>query len=334
MTVGVTIRLMRILLSACILAMASVVSTVSAQPNPFVGSWNLAGTGDDSSFVYWLKVEQSAGALTGQFLNRVGSPVTLGVVKVEAGELVFQMGRPDNLTGPEFRAKFENGRLVGRHMVRQGGGRRGGGEPPTERQVNWVGVPTPTWPGTDANAAHKYGPPVVLFDASTTSMNAWGVQHANRDMGWSVTDGLMVNVKGANNLVSKQTFSDFKLEAEYRLTEASNSGIYLRGRYEMQVFDDAGKGTALTGHMSIYGRKAPDVNASLPPGEWQKVEIILVGNRVTVTLNGTRVQDNAAIEGITGGALDNNELTPGPIMIQGDHSVAAFRKVVITPIIK
>jgi hypothetical protein len=165
-------------------------------------------------------------------------------------------------------------------------------------------------------------------------MDAWGVQNANRPMNWSVVDGAMVNTKGANNLVSKEKFTDFKIEAEYKLTAGSNSGIYLRGRYEMQVFDDAGTPPAITGHMSIYGRKAPDVNASLPPGEWQKVEIILVGNRVTITLNGKRVQDNAVIEGITGGALDNNEMTPGPIMIQGDHSIAEFRRVVVTPIVR
>lgn len=327
---------MRTLLSvAMLLAIAILTPTVSAQPNPFLGAWNMTGTGEDTAFVYWLKVEQGPDGLTGRFLNRTGSPVNLGMVKVEGGELVFQMGRPDALTGPEFRARIEGDRLVGRHMLRQGGGRRGGDEPPTERQVNWIGVRPPTWPASDANAAHKYGAPVVLFDTTATpTMDAFGVQHATRPMNWSVVDGLMVNEPPANNLVSKEKFTDFKLEAEYRLLATSNSGIYLRGRYEMQVLDDAGTPPALTGHMSIYGRKAPDTNASLPPGEWQKVEIILVGNRVTITLNGTRVQDNAAIEGITGGALDNNELTPGPVMIQGDHKLVAFRKLTVTPIVK
>lgn len=323
---------MRILLSVCLLAVAVFTPAVSAQPNPFLGSWNMTGTGDDSSFVYWLKVEQGPDGLTGRFLNRTSSPVNLGIVKVEGGELVFQMGRPGNLTGPEFRARIEGDRLVGRHVLRQGGR---AGAPATERTVNWVGVRTPAWPAADANAAHKYGTPVALFDTTANpTMDAWGVQHAARPMNWSVVDGVMVNTKGANNLVSKEKFTDFKLEAEYKLTQGSNSGIYLRGRYEMQVFDDAGQPPALTGHMSIYGRKAPDTNASRPPGEWQRAEIILVGNRVTVTLNGTRIHDNAAIEGITGGALDNNELTPGPIMIQGDHSIAEFRKVIVTPIVR
>ncbi len=322
---------MRTLLSVCLLAIALVTPAVSAQPNPFLGSWNMTGTGEDSSFVYWLKVEQGPDGLTGRFLNRTGSPLNLGIVKVDAGELVFQTGRPDAPTGPEYRARIEGDRLVGRHTLRSGGR---GGAPATERVVNWVGVRTPTWPAADANAAHKYGTPVMLFDAAKPSMDAWGVQHATRPMNWSIVDGFMVNEPPANNLVSKEKFTDFKLEAEYRLLATSNSGIYLRGRYEMQVFDDAGQPPAITGHMSIYGRKAPDTNASLPPGEWQRVEIILVGNRVTITLNGKRVQDNAAIEGITGGALDTNELTPGPIMIQGDHKLVAFRKLTVTPIVK
>lgn len=321
---------MRTLLSVAMLAIAVITPTVSAQPNPFLGAWNMTGTGEDAAFVYWLKVEQGPEGLTGRFLNRTSSPVNLGVVKVEGGELVFQMGRPDALNGPEFRARVEGERLIGRHTLRSGGR---GTEPATERVIDWIGVRTPTWPAADANGTHKYGAPVMLFDTTgNPTMNAWGVQHATRPMNWSVVDGVMVNQKGANNLVSKEKFADFKIEAEYKLTAGSNSGIYLRGRYEMQVFDDAGQPAARTGHMSIYGRKAPDTNASLKPGEWQKAEIVLVGNRVTVTLNGVRVHDNAVIEGITGGALDNNELTPGPIMIQGDHSIAEFRKVVVTPI--
>jgi hypothetical protein len=153
-------------------------------------------------------------------------------------------------------------------------------------------------------------------------------------MGWSIEDNVMTNGDGGNNLVSHQTFTNFKVEAEYRLGENSNSGIYLRGRYELQVLDDYGRteGRADLGHMAIYGRTAPSVNASKPIGEWQAMEAVLVGNRVTVTLNGQRVHDNAIIGGITGGALDANETAPGPIMVQGDHSGVWIRRLVVTPI--
>jgi hypothetical protein len=86
--------------------------------------------------------------------------------------------------------------------------------------------------------------------------------------------------------------------------------------------------------MAIYGRTPPAVNASLPANEWQKMEAIVVGNVVTVTLNGKRVHDNAVIGGITGGMLDANESEPGPIMLQGDHGKIMFRRIVVTPILK
>ena len=329
---------MRAVITAVAFVTAAVTATSAVQlQNPFLGRWNITGTGDASSYVYWLEVTAKAdGTLTGMFLNRVGNPVPLGVVRIENGELVFQTGSAERPSGPEYRAKIDNGRLVGKHTLTSRGRRGADGTrgPATERVIEWVGVRPPEWPDVNASAPQRYGVSVTLVDG--TSLDAFGVQHAERPMGWSIEDGAITNQRGANNLVSKATFGDFKVVAEYKLAPESNSGIYLRGRYELQILDDFGKtdGRADLGHMAIYGRKAPDTNASLAPGEWQRTEIVLVGNRVTVTLNGTRIHDNAVIEGITGGALDNDELTPGPIMIQGDHTLAQFRKVVVTPIVK
>jgi hypothetical protein len=173
----------------------------------------------------------------------------------------------------------------------------------------------------------------------------WNVQFANRPMGWHIEDGAMTNAHppppegqrapAGNNLVSKEKFFNFRLEAEYKLGPGSNGGFYLRGRYELQVLDvpaDAKPPRPDLSHMAIYGRTPPLVNASKPSGEWQTMEAIVVGNRVTVTLNGRRVHDNAVILGVTGGTLDNDELAPGPLMVQGDHSNVWIRKLVVTPI--
>jgi hypothetical protein len=109
----------------------------------------------------------------------------------------------------------------------------------------------------------------------------------------------------------------------------------LRGRYELQVLDDeTANSDGLHSHMALYSRVAPKVKASKKAGEWQEMEAVIVGNRVTVKLNGQVVHDNIVIDGITGGALDAREGEPGPIMIQGDHEKVYFRKVVVTPIIK
>jgi len=318
------------------LVVGAVSSTPAVQVNPFLGAWNMTGTGPDAAYVYWLEVKQAAdGTLSGMFLNRTSSPFALGIVKIDNGELVFQAGRPDRPTGPEYRARLDGGKLIGRHTLTTAARAATATEPAraaAERVVNWVGTRPPTFPPSDANARHSYGNPVVLFDGKT--LDAFGGQNAGQPLNWSVVDGIAQNAPPANNLVSKETFTNFKIEAEYKLAEKSNGGIYLRGRYELQLLDDATDTTTrpdLT-HMAIYGRTPPSVRASKPAGEWQRMEAVIVGNRVTVTLNGTRVHDNAVILGITGGALDNNELAPGPILIQGDHSQVWLRRVVVTPI--
>src|SRR5207244_760837 len=111
----------------------------------------------------------------------------------------------------------------------------------------------------------------------------------------------------------------FKIHAEFKYPADSNSGIYLRGRYEFQIQDDAGKPAESHGTGGIYGFLAPRINAVRPPGEWQSCDISVAGRTVSATLNGEKVLDNQEIPGITGGALDSNEGAPGPIMLQGDH---------------
>ena len=331
-------RLTRALITSLVVVSGVLTAIAAVQPqNPYLGRWNLTGTGDAASYVYWLEITaQPDGTLKGMFLNRVGNPAPLGVVTIDNGELVFRSGSAERPSGPEYRAKIENGKLVGRHTLTTRGRRGGDGTAPapTERVVNWVGVRPPAWPNVSANGRHQYGTPVQLVDG--TGFEAWGVQHEGRPMGWTVADGVITNSSGANNLVSKAKFGDFKIEAEYKLAERSNSGLYLRGRYELQLLDDFSSttGRADLGHMAIYGRTAPSVKASKPAGEWQTMEAIVVGNRVTVTLNGTRVHDNQVIEGITGGALDNDETAPGPVLLQGDHSPVWVRRLTVTPIVR
>jgi hypothetical protein len=288
------------------------------QTKGFLGRWNLTGTGENANHVYWLEVSESGNQLTGKFLNRGGSPVDLAKVAVANGELVFQLPPGNNnAPGTEFHAKLQGDKLVGSHMD-------------DKRTVNWVGVRPPKWPPSDANAPHKFGTPVELFNGK--SWDAFGTQPSNYEVKWTVEDGALTNTPPTRNLVSKQKFKDFKINAEYKLAQGSNSGIYLRGRYELQVLDDYGKPPDVHSHMAIYAWVAPRVNASKPVGEWQAMEAVIVGNRVTVSLNGQRVQDNSEIQAITGGALDANETEPGPIMLQGDHTKVWYRKVIVTPI--
>jgi hypothetical protein len=310
---------MRVLKYAIALALTATTASLAADQKGFLGRWNLTGTGENSGYVYWLEVKEDAGQLSGRLLNRGGSPVPLDSVKVEGDELVFQLTTAKDRPPTVFRARQNGDKLQGSVTL-------------PNRTVEFVGARPPKWGTSDADAKHSYGKAVELFDGK--SMDAWDVQDKNRPSGWTVADGSMTNEPHANNLVSKQKFKDFKIHAEYKLEKDSNSGIYLRGRYELQVLDDYGKPTEAHGHMSIYAWKAPLVNASKPAGEWQTMDAVLVGNRVTVTLNGQKVQDNSELQAITGGALDANETEPGPIVLQGDHGKVWFRKVTVTPMTK
>ncbi len=302
-----------------ILTTVATLATGSAQAPGFLGRWNLTGTGEDANRIYWLEVTDKGGALAGMFLNRGGSPVPLASVAVQNNELVFQLAAGNNKQpGAEFRARLEGDKLVGSTKA-------------SDRVVNFVGVRPPKWPASDANAKHTYGKPVELFDGKT--MNGFDTQPSNYPVTWTVEEGVLANAPPTRNLISKEKFMNFRLQAEYKLFEKSNSGLYIRGRYELQVLDDYGKPAEKHGHMAIYGWTPPLVNASKPIGEWQTVDAVVVGNRVTVTLNGQKVHDNAELQAITGGALDANETEPGPILIQGDHTKVAFRKLTVTPIL-
>jgi hypothetical protein len=318
---------MRTLIAVTLLALAVQAPSANA---PFLGKWNITGTGDNSAVVYWLEVKEEGGAVKGRFLNRWSSPYDLPNITIDEGELKFWNAPREGQMAPSqvWEAKVVDGRLEGTTINIP---REVTGAPSI---INWVGVRPPVWPPADANASHTFGDPVALFDGKT--MDAWGVQHVDAPMNWSIVDGVMTSAdKQGNNLVSKETFQDFKIDAEYAIAPGSNGGIYVRGRYELQVLDDAGdagKDVTPQSHMAIYGRTPPSVNASKPAGEWQTMEAIVVGNRVTVILNGQKVHDNAVIEGITGGALDARETEPGPIMLQGDHGKVMFRRVIVTPI--
>ena len=162
--------------------------------------------------------------------------------------------------------------------------------------------------------------------------------------GWTFADGVLSNhverdadgkrIGHYGNLVSKRSdFFDFNLKCDVRVPTGSNSGIYLRGIYEIQVIDSFGKPLDQHGMGALYGRIAPSVAAERKPGEWQTLDITLWRRHLTVVLNGVTIIDNKPVEGVTGGALTPDESKPGPIYLQGDHSDADYRNLVLTKIL-
>jgi hypothetical protein len=286
-----------------------------------LGRWNITGEGAYADQVFWLEVRSGeAGRLEGTFLNRRGGLIPLPEIGYVDGELRFEIHPRPEVPREIHRARLEEGRLLGRLTVEDG-----------SREIPWIGLRPPQWGTHNANGRFRLGTPVQLFDGET--LQNWLPRDPTRPLGWTIADGAMRNEDGANNLISRHHFENFRIRAEYSIAEKSNSGIFLRGRYELQIVDDTGQPPGPLGHMALYSRVAPSLNASLPAGQWQVVEATIIGNRLTVDLNGKRVHDNIALDGITGGAIDSREGAPGPIMIQGDHGKVAFRRITVTPIL-
>ena len=297
-------------------------AAAQAGDDAFLGKWDITIPNPDGKTVRacWLDVSREGGELKGRFLPGNASPIPLQQVSIENGELIFQYqsGRPPDQMSIECRARVVNGKLEGTIAAGK------------QKPRPWTGVRPPVWPKEPPK--RKPGKPVALLNGK--DLSGWLGQNPNRPLGWEVRDGTLLNPNPpANNIYSEQKFMDFKVEVEFNLEAHSNSGVYLRGRHEIQIQDDYGKPPNEHSQGAIYGFIAPSVEASKPAGEWQTLEATIIANRVTVILNGTKIIDNAVIPALTGGALDANEGEPGPIMLQGDHGVIRYRKVVVTPLI-
>jgi hypothetical protein len=137
-----------------------------------------------------------------------------------------------------------------------------------------------------------------------------------------------VNIK-----TKRSDFYDFNLEYDVRVPPKANSGVYLRGRFEIQVVDSFGKEVDSHNMAAYYGRVAPKVAVEKKTGEWQHVSVTLYKRHLTVVLNGITIIENTPVVGVTGGAIDANLFAAGPIYLQGDHSDADFKNMILRPVI-
>jgi Domain of Unknown Function (DUF1080) len=298
----------------------------------FNGRWDItvnsaASNVPGSQRGWWLDVT-GAGTegLRGRFMGPpVGLLDELPKLSVSEGALRFALDakfRKDH--GVEkglYWARLEDGKLKGTFEIE--------GDPST--YLEWTGVRAPALPDKD-DASWKRGDPVVLFDGH--DLSGWQLTTASRLPGWVVKDGALSAAGGASDLVSDKKFFDFVLDAEYRVEPHTNSGIALRGRYEVQLADDADRPPSTHSSGAILGRLAPTLNAARPAGEWQTLIVRLVGREVTVLLNGIRVINRQTIDGPTSIALDTNEGDPGPLLLEGNHGAVEFRRIVVYPLAK
>lgn len=348
------------------LAMLSAAS-VWAQEEAFLGRWALTPVNGGAG---WLEVRQENGFFEGALLWMGGSPEiqtsiffdrgTLCALRVrndeirdDAGKVVRTRAHPIMLT-----ATLSGDTLSGRLLEPAWGDK-------SVVTQDFKGVRIPELPPAPDLSKAQWGAPVALFNGK--NLDGWAViggahwtevksQQAGGGTaegwipvdksvanGWSVKDGVLVNdpVQAPGqpplhygNLATLQTFDDFNLSLEVKVIPNGNSGIYLRGIYEVQVVDSFGKPRDCHNMGAIYGRVTPSVSAEKPAGEWQSLDITLLDRHATVKLNGQTIIDNQPLMGCTGGALWSDESIPGPIYFQGDHTGVEYRNIVLRPILK
>ncbi len=296
----------------------------------FNGRWDISYPGG-SDRASWLEV-QGAGTAAPKvkFVSAFNGDLNAtDEVAVKGGELVFgfrnkvrrQRGEEPVETHYVYKARLSGARLMGTSET------EGSNREPTK----WVGVRAPEIKDKD-DGTWREGKPVQLFNGK--DLTGWGPLEKNRQFGWTAENGVLKAPGGGANLVSTAKFWNFKLHIEYRMASGSNSGIGLRGRYEIQVQDDYGKPPNSHSNGSLYSRIAPRVEASKPAGEWQAYDITLIGRDLTVVLNGQKLIDKQVVEGLTAMGHDPNEGEPGPLSLQGDHGPIEFRNIVLTPLAK
>jgi hypothetical protein len=311
--------------------------------NPYIGRWALTIPGGGAG---WLGVTQEDGYLDAGILWGGGSVVPVASVYVDNDSLVVTRVR-------KVERKDDKGETIRTHTLTEtiianvSGDTlelvqirpRSDGKGVERREFTGKRIaPLPAKP--DLSKA-KYSKPIALFNGK--NLDGWKLTNPKQTNGWLVEDGVLVNRPvqhegkphvSYGNLCTVEKFEDFNLKLEVNVPVKGNSGVYLRGIYEVQVSDSYGKDLDSHHMGAIYSRITPVMSAEKPAGQWQSMNITLLDRHVTVQLNGKVIINNEPLLGCTGGALWADESKPGPIYLQGDHRAVDYRNIILTPIIK
>jgi hypothetical protein len=330
-----------------LLALASIALTatplIASDGSAFLGRWALTIPGGGAG---WLGITQENGYYDASLLWGGGSVVP-------ASSVFFVDDRMWVTRVREVKRKDAGGKVVRTQQFTEALVARVSGDElnltlmnPRENgegisQAEFTGKRIPALPAKPDLAKVKFGAPLTLFGGK--NLDGWRLTDSGAVSGWSVKDGVLINNpvqedgkphKNYGNLRTDKEFEDFNLTLEVKVEKDNNSGIYLRGIYEVQVADTYGHGLDSHNMGGIYSRITPTVNAEKPAGEWQTYDITLVDRHVTVILNGKKIIDNQPLLGCTGGALWSDQFRPGPIYLQGDHTGVNYRNIVLKPVVK
>lgn len=289
---------------------------VAQPPQPgfadaLLGRWDLTIDAADGPYPSWLEVRlRTETELMARFVGRVGSARYASDIHYADGRVTLRVPvqYEADIDALRFEGTVRGDRIEGTTLAADGAAVRF----TATRAPALTSLSKPRWRA-------------AMPQSSGRDLSGWTPRSAQHPGCWRVQGAVLASTPPCVDLVSDATFRDFRLHAELRFPPGSNSGIYLRGRYEVQIQDDAGKALDPLRMGGVYGFIAPSVDAARAAGEWQTLDVELIGRFVTVVLNGTTIVDDQEIPGITGGALDSEEGAPGPIMLQGDHGPIEFR---------
>ncbi len=331
---------------SCLLLSFAAVPLASAAPSSdaLFGRWTLTLPNGRAG---WLELEKKNGWYDGSLLWGGGSVLPVAHVVVADGVATFTRVR-------DVPRKDASGKVVRTQQVTETFTAKVQGDSLTLRQVtprpgsdgfnraDFTGKRQSPLPPRPDLSQVKWGKPIALLNGR--DLSGWSVIETADENGWSVANGELRNRPAPveegkprrrfANLRTNREFEDFNLKVEVSVPQGSNSGIYLRGLYEIQVADSYGKPLDSHNMGAVYSRIAPTKSAEKPAGEWQSFDITLVDQHITVVLNGTKIIDNQPAAGITGGALAGDVTRPGPLFLQGDHGAVSYRNLVLRPRVK
>ena len=309
----------------------------------FLGMWSLDIEGGG---VGWLNVHQKNGYLDAELLWIGGSVLPVShIYHIDEDHLVVTRTNTLNKTSSkdgDGRKHIMTFRLdiskVKDNIFGTMKGPNWNGDGETSSSFIGYRLPVINKPPNLANL--KYGKTIKLFNGQ--NLDGWQLINSDHKNGFKVTDGVLINdpIQEDNNNVhygnlrTVQEFGDFNLKLEVNVPAGNNSGIYLRGMYEIQVFDSFGKELDSHNMGAVYSRVTPSAAAERPGGEWQSFDITLCDRHITVILNGTKIINNQPVYGPTGGAIISDVLAHGPIFLQGDHGKVSYRSFELREIIK
>lgn len=283
---------------------------------PFLGRWDLTLKASDHDYPSWIEIDQKDGKLTALFTGRWGNARPLPSISVSGTQITFASPKDEEASNADMIFKG----------VRDGESLSGTVNGPDGSNWSWTGVRAPN---LDRTGTPKWEKPLALFNGK--DLSGWR-QSKSGPPDWTVKNGNLVSPGNGPELISDRKFEDFKLHIEFNCGKDSNSGVYLRGRYEVQIETESEAEPPSHHTGGVYGFLAPKPELPRTPDVWQTFDITLIGRKVTVIQNGRTIIDNEEIPGLTGGALDSREGEPGPIYLQGsEKGRVLFRAITITP---